>query len=262
MSEIRGAVAGTHELVVVEGPGAASFLQGILSQEVAVLEADKARRSFLLGPQGKLRALLWVARDGDRFDIYSDAGFGGRVAADLAHYKIRVKADITQPMPAWQVIGGGEGVAAALASFARSLTNEEPSDLPLLASEQWQALRIEAGEPVMGVDVDEGTIPQETGLVDEAVSFTKGCYLGQELVARIDTRGRVNRHLRGLRLAEVVRAGSVITLGGDQVGTLTSVAWSDRLSAHIGLAIVKRTVEPGDTVDVGGTVAEVVELPF
>jgi folate-binding protein YgfZ len=126
----------------------------------------------------------------------------------------------------------------------------------------WTALRIEAGEPVMGVDVDEKTIPQETGLVGDAVSFTKGCYLGQELVARIDTRGRVNRHLRGLLLREATFPGTVVTVGAEEVGSVSSVAWSERLSANVGLALLKRTVQPGETVAVADGSGLVVELPF
>ena len=264
MFDPTGMVAGTHELVTVQGPGAAAFLQGLVSQDVDILDPAKARRSFLLGPQGKLRALLWVARQDDRFDLYTDSGLGSVVAGDLAHYKIRVKAQISEPLPVWQLIGVGGGVDASPvdATLSRSFTSVPPDDLPPLSPELWAALRIEAGEPVMGLDVDEKTIPQETGLVDESVSFTKGCYLGQELVARIDTRGRVNRHLRGLRLTQPTAPGAVATFAGEEVGSVSSVAWSERRSEHIGLAILKRTVEPGDTVAVTAGDAVVVELPF
>ena len=262
MSENPVVAADTHEVVEVQGPGAGAFLQGLISQDVETLDPGKARRSFLLGPQGKLRALLWVSRDGDRYELYTDAGYGQAVAEDLSNYKIRVKAVISGPEPAWQVIGGAGGVDASIGGLVRSFVREAPQQSELLTLDQWAALRIEAGEPVMGVDVDERTIPQETGLVAEAVSFTKGCYLGQELVARIDTRGRVNRHLRGLLLEEAPAPAAVVTVGDDEVGSVSSIAWSERLSAHVGLALLKRTVQPGDTVRVAEVSGLVVELPF
>lgn len=249
-------------MVTVSGPGAAAFLQGILSQDVETLDPTKARRSFLLGPQGKLRALLWIVREDERFELFTDAGFGSVVVGDLTHYKIRVKAQISEPVPVWQVIGPGGDVHAPLGTIARSFSIDPPVELVGLSIAQWTALRIEAGEPVMGADVDEKTIPQESGLVDDAVSFTKGCYLGQELVARIDTRGHVNRHLRGLRLSGPAPLGSVVTAVADAVGVLTSTAWSERQSSHVGLAMLKRTVTPGDSVQVDGHHGQVVELPF
>ena len=262
MSENPVVVADTHEAVQVEGPGAAVFLQGLISQDVESLDPVKARRSFLLGPQGKLRALLWVTRDGDRHELYTDSGYGQVVAEDLSHYKIRVKAVISGPEPVWQVIGGVGGVDASTGGLVRSFVSAAPPQAKFLSPEQWAPLRIEAGEPVMGVDVDERTIPQETGLVGEAVSFTKGCYLGQELVSRIDTRGRVNRHLRGLLLEEAPAPRAVVSVDDDEVGSVSSIAWSDRLSAHVGLALLKRTVQPGDTVRAGNSSGLVVDLPF
>jgi folate-binding protein YgfZ len=262
MSENTVVVAGTHEVVQVQGPGAATFLQGLISQDVESLDPVKARRSFLLGPQGKLRALLWVSRDGDLHELYTDTGYGQVVAEDLGHYKIRVKAVISGPEPAWQVIGHAGGVDASTGALVRSFVREAPPQSEFLSADRWAALRIEAGEPVMGIDVDERTIPQETGLVGDAVSFTKGCYLGQELVARIDTRGRVNRHLRGLLLAQATASGEVVTVGGNEVGSVGSVAWSERLSANVGLALLNRTVQPGETVEVADGIGLVVELPF
>jgi folate-binding protein YgfZ len=262
MSEINEVVAGTHEVVEVQGPGAAAFLQGLISQDVESLDPVKARRAFLLGPQGKLRALLWVSRDGDRHELYTDFGYGQVVTGDLRHYKIRVKAEISGPEPVWQLIDGPGGVDASTGGLVRSFIKEAPPQPEFLSLDGWTALRIEAGEPVMGVDVDEKTIPQETGLVRDAVSFTKGCYLGQELVARIDTRGRVNRHLRGLLLSQPTAPAAVVAVGDEQVGSVSSVAWSERFSANVGLALLKRTVLAGEKVQVADGTGLVVELPF
>jgi tRNA-modifying protein YgfZ len=126
-----------------------------------------------------------------------------------------------------------------------------------------EIVRVERGRPRYGVDLDESTIPQEAGLNERAVSFTKGCYVGQETVARLHYRGKPNRHLRGLRLSEPVEPGAALTLGERPVGSLGSCVLSPRLGP-IGLALVRREAEPEATVFVGeqGAVAVVVELPF
>jgi tRNA-modifying protein YgfZ len=124
-----------------------------------------------------------------------------------------------------------------------------------------EILRVEHGRPRYGADLDDSVIPQEAGLNERAVSFTKGCYVGQETVARLHWRGKPNRHLRGLRLGEEVAGGTELRLGDRAVGTLTSVVASPRLGP-IGLALVRREAQPGDVLDAGGVSAEVVELPF
>ena len=122
-------------------------------------------------------------------------------------------------------------------------------------------LRVEHGRPRYGVDLDDSVIPQEAGLNERAVSFTKGCYVGQETVARLHYRGKPNRHLRGLRLREEVLPGTELRLGEREVGRLTSVAASPRFGP-VGLALVRREAQPGDVLDAGGVPAEVVDLPF
>ncbi len=126
-----------------------------------------------------------------------------------------------------------------------------------------ECLRIEHGRPRYGIDLDDSVIPQEAGLNERAVSFTKGCYVGQETVARLYYKGKPNRHLRGLRLSEPVAPGATLTLGERVVGHLSSTAHSPRLGP-IALALVRREAEPGSVVSVGehGVSARVVELPF
>src|SRR5206468_12433561 len=106
-------------------------------------------------------------------------------------------------------------------------------------------------------------IPQEAGLNDRAVSFTKGCYVGQETVARLHYKGKPNRHLRGLRLSEPAASGSVLRLGEREAGHVGSSVVSPRLGP-IALALVRREAVPGDTLSVGdgGATSEVVDLPF
>ena len=126
-----------------------------------------------------------------------------------------------------------------------------------------ECLRIESGRPRYGLDLDDTVIPQEAGLNERAVSFTKGCYVGQETVARLFYRGRPNRQLRGLRLSGPAGHGDELRLDGRPVGSVGSSASSPRLGA-IGLALVRREAEPGSTLEVGGqgVAAEVLELPF
>ena len=126
-----------------------------------------------------------------------------------------------------------------------------------------EIVRVEHGRPRYGIDLDEATIPQEAGLNERAVSFTKGCYVGQETVARLHYKGKPNRHLRGLRLSEPTEPGAALALGERSVGSLGSSVLSPTLGP-IGLALVRREAEPGATVSVGvaGASAVVAELPF
>jgi tRNA-modifying protein YgfZ len=146
-----------------------------------------------------------------------------------------------------------EELAAALRSRGAVDVSEEAAE----------CLRIEHGRPRYGVDLDDSVIPQEAGLNERAVSFTKGCYVGQETVARLFYKGKPNRHLRGLRLSERVVPGTEIKLGERSVGHIGSSALSPTLGP-IALALVRREAEPGSVVSVGdeGISAEVLELPF
>jgi len=123
--------------------------------------------------------------------------------------------------------------------------------------------RVETGRPRYGVEIDDGVIPQEAGLNERAVSFTKGCYVGQETVARLFYRGKPNRHLRGLRLSGPAERGAALRLGEREVGRLATVVTSP-VHGTIALALVRREAEPGATLAVGaGEVsATVVGLPF
>jgi tRNA-modifying protein YgfZ len=126
-----------------------------------------------------------------------------------------------------------------------------------------EVVRVEHGRPRYGIDLDDSVIPQEAGLNERAVSFTKGCYVGQETVARLFYRGKPNRHLRGIKLSAPGSKGDALRLGEKEVGRLGSVVVSP-VHGPIALAIVRREAAPGDTLAVGAgdTTAEIVELPF
>jgi folate-binding protein YgfZ len=148
--------------------------------------------------------------------------------------------------------GDTDAVRSALEQAGATPVSETASEI----------LRVEHGRPRYGVDLDHSTIPQEAGLNERAVSFTKGCYVGQETVARLFYRGKPNRHLRGLRLSEPAAVGASLTLGERTVGQISSSIVSPTYGP-IGLALVRREAAIGETVDVeGGATAEVVELPF
>jgi folate-binding protein YgfZ len=146
-----------------------------------------------------------------------------------------------------------EQLAAALRERGAKTVSEQAAE----------CLRIERGRPRYGAELDETVIPQEAGLNDRAVSFTKGCYVGQETVARLHWRGKPNRHLRGLRLSAPAQSGGELRLGERSVGHLASTTVSPTFGP-IGLALVRREAEPGSVVSVGaeGVTGEVVELPF
>lgn len=275
-----GQVDGLYELVWFTGGDAVSFLESLISQNVAVQQPGSVRRSFLLGPRGKITAVMWVLRDTERVGLLTDAGYGQVVADTLSRYRIRVDVAIeSDPRTLVTLVGpesprvegwSDEGELMAglpLAGNLRSVTTAG-SDLPPVGGLAWTAVRVEAGEPLMGVDIDHRTIPQESGLVPEAVDFTKGCFLGQELVARIDSRGHVNQRLMGVIVTTnlIPPAGAEIVRDDNMVGTLTSPVESLTLRSPVGLSLIRREVEAGAAVtirwDGGDATAAVAELPM
>ena len=134
-----------------------------------------------------------------------------------------------------------------------------------------ETVRIEEGFPVIGLDITEKTLPQEVGRNEKAISLNKGCYLGQEIVARIDSRGAVNKVLSGIRFgppsgpqpADVPTSGGELTHGGQPAGQITSAAYSPGFGANVALAYIRRQFhEPGTVLDSAWGPATVVELPM
>ena len=131
-----------------------------------------------------------------------------------------------------------------------------------VSSEAAEIVRVEGGRPRFGREMTTETIPQEAGLNERAISFTKGCYIGQETVARLHYKGKPNRHLRGLRSDRVLEAGAEVQAGDKAVGRVGTAVLSPAMGP-VALAILRREAALGDTVMVGGEVeAQVVDLPF
>ncbi len=265
-----------RDVVVAAGPDAASFLQGQLSQDILALADGGSAWSWLLAPTGKVDALVRVSRlAGDDWVLDTDRGWGDAVVTRLTRFKLRTKVDLgVQPwpvlglrgpvadvpgasltVPAWPGLAGVDVLGPA---------PEVPGGWPVLPTAAYEAIRIRAGIPRMGAELTDKTIPGETGLIEQTVSFTKGCYTGQELVARIDSRGgNVPRRLRGLVPAGPVEPGaSLVDDSGATVGTVTSVAHSSG-PGWVALGYVRRGVEVPATLRAGadGPAVAVLELP-
>ncbi len=254
--------------VRVDGPDAETYLQGQLSQDVAA----GSGLSFLLDPGGKVVALLRFRRDGDAFVLDTDPEAAEAVLARLRRFLLRTKAEIDMdPSPPSLVrVFGGPGLPQAQVTSAWPPDDAGVQDVlaPDAAAElaglgvvamgddAYQRRRILAGVPISGVDIGADTIPAEAGkwTIEAAVSFTKGCYTGQELVARIDSRGsNVPRPLRVLRFDGAVSAGTeLLDSEGKAVGAVTSAA------GDVALGPVGRRLEVGGAVR-AGDVAGVVE---
>ncbi len=257
-----GAVWLDRDFLKVEGPDTFSFLQGQLSQDVSGLTIGDAAESFLLQPQGKVDAMVRITRTDDEEAVIDvDGGFGAAVAERLNRFKLRVKVSLEELDWSCLALRGPKAhdlepiTGAVLDADWPGLPGVDvigvepgvPEDVRLCGDEAWQAVRIEAGIPLMGAELSERTIPAEAGVVERTVSFTKGCFTGQELVARIDSRGgNVPRHLRGVEVAgdRVPPVGSVVVVEAREVGSLTSVALSPRIGGPVALAYVRRDVTP------------------
>lgn len=282
-----------RDVLRVTGADAVTFLQGQISADVAALPEGRQTWSLVLEPQGKVDAWFRIRRTGPvELLIDVDAGWGERLLARLRRFLLRVDVTI-EPSPRACValrgpLAGEVGLdvdGAELTSWVdwRGLDGVDvfgpeggaapvvPEAVPVGDPLALHVLRVEQGWPALGHELDSSTIPAEAGqwLIDASVSFTKGCYTGQELVARIDSRGgNVPRHLRGVVLdaaagdVAVPGPGTPVLLEGTERGAVTSSAFSPTLGAPIAMGMLHRTVEPGATVDVGGATGTVVELPF
>jgi folate-binding protein YgfZ len=267
-----------RDVLSVSGPDAASYLQGQCSQDVAALGEGGTAESLLLSPQGKIDVYLRLTRTGDdTFIVDTDDGFGSVVQARLERFRLRMKVVIEavdwvcvalRGPDALQGVTGDPDLVAAVdwpglsgvdllgPAPGGGLSQWVGDQVFRCGDDAWEAARIEAGVPVNGREIVEGSIAAELGLVDRTVSFTKGCFTGQELVARIDARGsNVARRLCGVvvegqpgRVSAPAGAAVLTADGSREVGHLSSVAWSPGAEATVALATLHRRVTPPEAV--------------
>lgn len=207
-------VLGRRDVIVVEGADSQTYLHSQVSQDLNGMAVGEQRWTFVLEPTGKIESLARVTKTADdRFELDTDEGFGEGLLERINRFKIRVKADTSIVPP-----------------------QGEPAD---------ESERIAAGWPRLGAEIVPGeTIPGGTGLTGIAVNFTKGCYPGQELVERMDSRAAAApKSLRILSVAEGAAVGDPVLDDGSDVGVLTSVS-GDRA-----LGWVKRGSDVGVIVE-------------
>ncbi len=235
--------------VAVTGPEAADFLERMLSNEVVSLEAGQVRPALLLTAKSRIVAPLRVVREGPAaFLLITESSLAETVASALLRARFAAKCEVeVRPYLGYLSLGSGEGVrnddygVEAYESWGGDAREAA-------AAEELEPLRIEAGTPAWGKELDETVLPAEAGLDETHVSFTKGCYPGQEPVARLHFRGRPNRRLRVLDV-EQASPGDEIVLDGKAVGRITSAVPGKALG------YVRREVPDDATLEVGGAEA-------
>jgi folate-binding protein YgfZ len=287
--------------LVVKGPEAAEYLQGQLTNDIEAVEPGDGAYAALLDRKGHMQADMRVLRPGEEPELLLDLEPEGLEAArrHLQMYKIGREVDVNDESETHSLIsligpraveiagtaalpgnacetttiggaqcvavGTGAGIDLIFAAAKREGVREAllTAGAVEVSPEAAEILRIESGRPRFGAEMGTATMPAEAGIVEQAVSFTKGCYIGQETVARLHYKGKPNRHLRGLRFSAPAQRGATLRLGEKEVGSVGSAAVSPALGP-VGLAILRREAEPGATLAVGedGVTAEVVALPF
>ena len=286
--------------LIVSGGEAADYLQGQLTNDVEALAPGEGQYAALLDRKGHMQADMRVLRlSPDEIWIDTEAEALAAALRHLEMYKIGREvaiADVGAERAILSLIGPRSveiAGTAALPEYANEATTAHgveclavgtANGIDLIAKlaeaerlreallkagavavnpEAEEIVRIEAGTPRFGAEMGTETMPAEAGIVERAVSFTKGCYIGQEPVARLHYKGRPNRHLRGLQLSAPAAPGSSLRLGEKEVGRIGSAGISPA-RGPIGLAIVRREAEPEAELVVGedGVTARVIDLPF
>ena len=223
--------------VRVSGSGAADYLQRMVSNDVEALAVGGTCEALLLTAKARIIAPLRVLRRGDDdFLVSTEPELGERVAAELLRMRFAAKCEITpEEHEAWLVVDGDEVV-------------DQRPDGDELSEEEAERARIEGGIPRWGFELDETILPAEAGLDETHISFTKGCYPGQEPIARLHYRGHVNRRLRVLAV-DAASPGAEIEYGGKVVGRITSAV------PGLALAYVRNAVPDDAELSVGGATA-------
>ena len=251
--------------VSVKGPDAASYLERMVSNEVESLEVGAACEALRLSPKARVLATMTVWRRGaDDFLLLTEPEAGERLARELLRARFAAKCQIVlEEHRSTVVLGADEDFV--LHQHKRCLPNRDygvaavelidadpPAEAEPIPADELERLRILARTPRLGRELDDRVMPAEAGLDARAISFTKGCYPGQEPVARLHYRGHPNRGLRVLALdGEPPAAGAELDLDGRVVGRVTSTA-PDPDHGLVALAYVRREVPPDATLALAG----------
>jgi folate-binding protein YgfZ len=246
--------------ITAEGPDASALLQSLLSNDVDAAAPGGAVYALLLTPKARVISDLELYNAGGAYVLACPPGRADLVQQTILRARFRKNVDLaaSSHVVVW---GDAEGALATLDTAAGPLHLIAERPAAVDPPETWEVARIEAGIPVFGREFDEDSMPAEAGLIDTAISFTKGCYPGQEPVARLHYRGHANRGLRGLELAEPLSEPGVVVTGEREVGRASSPVVSPRFGP-ISLAVLRREVEDGAEVNVSGVRAVVRPLPF
>ena len=294
---------GDRGVLSVGGPDRLSWLQGLLTNDVAALPVGGVCDAAYLTPQGRMITDLRVMHLEDQTLLDVPASLSATLAARLDGLLFSEDAQIADVSQRFVLIDlhgpkspeVRHAAAAMLGEHAMAVVTDAPFHVPgfsivatveradvivtaLIAHGSVETtlatldvLRVEAGRPAFLIDMDEHTLPLEANLEDRAISFTKGCYVGQEVIVRVMHRGqgRVAKKLVGLRFekGEAPKPGDRVLSAGREIGRLTSVVWSAALESSIGLGYVHRDfLEPGTAVTVQTSsdrrAATVTSLPF
>jgi len=300
LREAAGAFERADRAVIeVAGAEAGEYLQGQLTNDVEALEPGAGCYAALLDRKGHMQGDMRVLRLDDAFGIGTEAVAAPAVLRHLTMYKIGRDVEVIDrsdeltvvsvigPAATQLALGGplapehAHREQAVGAVSARAIATDLGVDftvgrddsaalldalvargIELVDPAAAEIVRVESGRPRFGREMTTATIPQEAGINERAVDFQKGCYIGQETVARLHYKGKPNRHLRGLRLGGPVSDGDPVRLGERELGTIGTAVLSPA-RGPLALAILRREAEPGAKVAVADCIeAEVVELPF
>jgi folate-binding protein YgfZ len=237
--------------VRVAGPDAEDYLQRMLSNDIAAVPAGGACDALLLTPKARLIAPLRVVRrDEDDFLLLTEPELGEAVARELTRMRFAAKCEVEQiDHESFVVLGTSEGgIPTDEYGVPAVEVLGSPPDGDVVDEDELERLRVEAGTPRWGRELDDTILPAEAGLDRTHISFTKGCYPGQEPIARLHYRGHVNRSLRVLEV-EGAEQGQEVEHEGKSVGRVTSAV------AGLALAYVRTAVPADAALKVGGATA-------
>jgi tRNA-modifying protein YgfZ len=245
-----------REYAGVRGPDAATYLNAVVTNDVEALGPGEACEALLLTPKARVVAQMTVLRRAaDDFLLLTEPGLGERLRAALLRTRFAAKCEIElEEHSSAIVLGGADGIPTR--DYGTPAVEVLDAGLePTVADDELELLRIRAGTPRYGREVDDRVLPAEAGLDERAIDFAKGCYVGQEPVARQHYRGRVNRSLRVFRLdgTELPEYDAELTHAGKAVGRVTSAA---RDGAGVtALGYVRAEVPRDAVLDLGGRAA-------